>query len=162
METSSKFKLAGTALVLFLNACGAQPNIKYESSSCGDTRILDLKPGDRVDLTDAGEGKFDFSVDDNGNIVVPGVSDKITDPNSVDYIIGDSTNEHYIVRPVRGGDGDVQIEKNCPAPPPTQTPSPTPQFETPTPISGTGKYASIRPGFSPSRSSKPVQVFRKF
>ncbi|MFZ6034672.1 MAG: hypothetical protein ACOYUB_00785 [Patescibacteria group bacterium] len=144
----------------FITACGAQPNVKYETSTCGDTRILDLKPGDRVDLTDAGSGKYDFSIDENGDVVVPGVSDKITDPNAVDYIIGDKTKQHYVVKSL-GKDGDVQIEKNCPAPPITPTPNPTPS-ETPIGIKGTGRYASIPRGFSPGAASKPVQVFRRF
>lgn len=165
MELLKRLKLSATALALLVTAaCGAQPNIKYEAADCGDKRTLDLKPGDLVDLTDAGKGKSDFNVDENGKIVVPGVSDKITDPNAVDYIIGDPANEHYIVRPVRGGDGDVQIEKVCPVPPATPTPNPTPS-EAPVGLRGTGKYAAMAKGFHPGMNSKPAfskTVFRRF
>lgn len=162
MEPLTKLKLSLTALgiLLFGSSCGTSPTIKYESTSCGESRTLDLESGDIVDLTDVGD-KNDFEITPDGKINVPGVSDRITDPNAVDYIIGDKNKPpYYIVKSTGTGNGDVRIERTCPIPPATPTPQPSA-----TPFSylgkGSGRLASLS-GFHPDvRSSKPVQVFRR-
>jgi len=165
MEPLTRFKLTFTAaLGLFtISACsGVSPTIKYESTGCDETRTLDLKLGDIVDITDVGN-KADFEITGSGGINVPKVSDKITKPDEVDYIIGDKNKPpYYIIKSTGTGNGDVQIEKTCPVQPATPTPKPTS-----TPYSylgkGSGRLASMPSGFHTDvRSSKPVRTFRGF
>lgn len=128
-ETKIKTKLLFTAIgVLFFGvSCNtANPNIEHELTDCGKTRTLDLEPGDVVNLTDAGSGKSDFLITDDGKIFVPDVSNKVTNPDAVDYIIGEKNKPHYVVKSTGQGNGDVTITKVCPAPV-TPTPTPTPE-----------------------------------
>lgn len=141
-------------IILFaLTGCATNPTIEYKINKCDESRKLDLKPGDTVNLTDVG-GSIDLKITSEGTIWVPGVSDRITNPNAVDYIIGDPNKPYYIVRSTQEDD-DVIVEKVCPI-----KPTPTPQTS-PTPVShlgkGTGKLASLPRGFNPDlRNSKPV------
>lgn len=144
METGTKIKLFFTALGVFFFgvACGTKPNISHEFANCGGTRILDLEPGDVVDLTDAGKGNSDFSITSEGKIFVPDVSDKITDPNAVDYIIGEKDENHYVVKSTNSGNGDVKVTKVCPAPA-----TPTPTLEPASFLRGSQKFAGVNPAF---------------
>jgi hypothetical protein len=165
MESLTKLELTFTTalgILIFASSCSTPtPTIKYENTSCDESRILDLEPGDIVDLTDVGN-KNDFIITLDGKIYVPGVSNKITDPNAVDYIIGDKDKPpYYVVKSTGTGNGDVSIKKVCPIKPATPTPQPSP-----TPYSylgkGSGKLASLPPGFHPNvKASKPVRVFRR-
>ncbi len=127
METATKLRLLATAIgVIAVGvACTTpDPTISVEIAICGDTRTVDLKPDDVVNLSDVGKGKSDFTITSDGKVNVPGVSNKITNPNAVDYIIGEADKPHYIVKSTGKGGGDVTITKVCPAPPPDE-PSPT-------------------------------------
>lgn len=145
MDRLKRSKLVTTLLALIFTAaaCGPKPPvISYENKNCNDPRILDLEPGDVVDVSDAG-GKSDFEITEDGTIFVPDVSDQILDPNAVDYRIGKKDKDHYIVKSTRKGNGDVQITRVCPAP---ATPTPTPE-STPFSFKGPQRLTGINSAF---------------
>ncbi|MBW7960671.1 hypothetical protein H3C65_04260 [Patescibacteria group bacterium] len=132
-------------------ACGPKdPTIKFQNANCNDPRVLDLEPGDVVDISDVGE-KSDFEITADGIIYVPGVSDRLTDPKATDYIFGEKDKPHYIVKSTGNGNGDVEVKRVCPTPP-----KPTPTPTKPSSLHGSQRYAAMAPNFHPGKASKSV------
>lgn len=164
LEVTKKYgpRVTGLFLLTYISvACGAKPNIIFEFTNCGDTRGLELAPGDLIDLTDVGKG-IDFQIDENGRVIPP--SDKnfgVTKPGQ-EYWIGNRKKPYYVVTdqgdPNSNGLTDVKIQKVCPVNP-TSTPQPS---ETPTSLlRGTGRLAAqVNRGFHPGPASKPAGRIR--
>jgi len=150
--------LFSVILLAFLATCEPQSNIKYEITNCDDPRRLDLKLGDKVDVINVGDGEFDFYIDQSGLPKIPKISERIIDPSNDSYLlIGNPKEKHYEVHPIPDSDGDVIIKKVCPTPPTT----PTPNHLKPTSLRGTGKYASMPPGFHPATNNSKPAIFNK-
>ena len=150
-------KLGPVGLVILatvLSACGstgAQPNIEFAINNCDDTRILELGPGDKVDLIDINP-VVNFQIGADGRVTPPDEANfGVLQSGTGWWFGGRNQNRPYYLVLDQGdlnnnGLTDIMIQKVCPVAPTSMNQAPI----------GSGKLASLPRGFA-SRGSKPAR-----
>lgn len=134
MEAKKALKIGGrlsTAILLFLTACGAKPQVTTSIESCGGEVEVDVVPGVLEKITVPGLD-LEYTVNDDGSFTYSS-KPKFTDNYPSTRQIGDLNGKHLEVELQGDTDGDgrqnVLFKSVCPA---TQTPTIVPQpSETP-------------------------------